>query len=174
MNRQFQLASKRRTVYSDNLNALFERSFSDICKCFDSRKRNGGTQKWVDFTHAFWHMDYVEKTKFQRFLRTLPQMVQVSRLQFQQQQGFERALPFEDAVVLTPKSEVTKVLVREIANQLPVARTLSRFTGQKWNGLPPRCRSALLWCRYTAFGRLSGRSSWQRLGMCFALNTGSL
>ena len=59
MNRQFQLAIKQKTAAANNLIALQEQSFPGIHKLFDSPVRSDGTQKWVDFTHDFWHTDYV-------------------------------------------------------------------------------------------------------------------
>ena len=59
MNRQFQLAIKQKTAAANNLIALQEQSFPGIRKLFDSPVRSDGTQKWVDFTHDFWHTDYV-------------------------------------------------------------------------------------------------------------------
>ena len=59
LNRQFQLASKQKTATANNLIALQEQSFPGIRKLFDSPVRSDGTQKWVDFTHDFWHVDCV-------------------------------------------------------------------------------------------------------------------
>ena len=59
MNRQFQLAIKQKTATANSLIALQEQSFPGIRKLFDSPVRSDGTQKWVDFTHDFWHTDYV-------------------------------------------------------------------------------------------------------------------
>ena len=67
LNRQFQLASKQRTVCSNNLIALLEQSFPSIRKCFDSPVRNDGTQNWVDFAHTFWHVDCVRKQSLNAF-----------------------------------------------------------------------------------------------------------
>ncbi len=62
LNRQFQLASKQKTATANNLIALQEQSFPGIRKLFDSPVRSDGTQKWVDFTHDFWHVDCVRCT----------------------------------------------------------------------------------------------------------------
>lgn len=59
LNRQFQLASKQKTATANNLIALQEQSFPGIRKLFDSPVRSDGTQKWVDFTHDFYHVDCV-------------------------------------------------------------------------------------------------------------------
>ena len=67
LNRQFQLASKRKTAVSNNLIALLEQSFPGVRKCFDSPVRKDGTQKWVDFVYTFWHADCVRKNSLNVF-----------------------------------------------------------------------------------------------------------
>ena len=61
LHRQFQLATKTKTAQGNNLIALQEQSFPGIRKCFESPVRSDGHQKWVDFTHTFWHADCVRK-----------------------------------------------------------------------------------------------------------------
>ena len=67
LNRQFQLASKQKTATANNLIALQEQSFPGIRKLFDSPVRSDGTQKWVDFTHDFWHVDCVRSSSQNAF-----------------------------------------------------------------------------------------------------------
>ena len=83
MNRQFQLAIKQKTATANNLIALQEQSFPGIRKLFDSPVRSDGTQKWVDFTHDFWHTDCVRSWQSERFYRALPQVVQAKPLPVQ-------------------------------------------------------------------------------------------
>lgn len=67
LNRQFQLASKQKTATANNLIALQEQSFPGIRKCFEGPARQDGTQKWVDFTYTFWHVDCVRKHSLNTF-----------------------------------------------------------------------------------------------------------
>ena len=67
MNRQFQLAIKQKTATANNLIALQEQSFPGIRKLFDSPVRGDGTQKWVDLTHDFWHVDCVRSGSLNAF-----------------------------------------------------------------------------------------------------------
>lgn len=67
LNRQFQMASKNRTACSNNLVALLEQSFPGIRSHFTSPPRADGSQKWVDFVGAFWHLDCVRGVSLNAF-----------------------------------------------------------------------------------------------------------
>ena len=118
LNRQFQLASKQRTACSNNLIALLEQSFPGIRKCFDSPVRSDGTQKWVDFAHTFWHVDCVRKQSCSAFSERYRKWCKRHGYFFKQSNAEKVYALAKNAVVLVPKSKVTKVLVQEAANQL--------------------------------------------------------
>ena len=118
LNRQFQLASKQRTACSNNLIALLEQSFPGIRKCFDSPVRSDGTHKWVDFAHTFWHVDCVWKQSLNAFSELYRKWCKRHGYFFKQSKAEEVYALAKNAVVLVPKSEITKVLVQEAANQL--------------------------------------------------------
>lgn len=118
LNRQFQLASKQRTACSNNLIALLEQSFPSIHKCFNSPIRSDGTQKWVDFVHTFWHVDCVRKQSLNAFSERYRKWCKRHGYFFKQSNVEEVYSLAENAVVLVPKSDVTKVLVQQAANQL--------------------------------------------------------
>ena len=118
LNRQFHLASKQKTATSNNLIALLEQSFPGVRKCFDSPVRSDGTQKWVDFAHDFWHADCVRKHSLATFMERYRKWCKRHGYHFRQgtaQQVYDLA---KSVVVLVPKSDLTKVLVQEAANQL--------------------------------------------------------
>ena len=118
LNRQFHLASKQKTATSNNLIALLEQSFPGVRKCFDSPVRSDGTQKWVDFAHDFWHADCVRKHSLAAFTERYRKWCKRHGYHFRQgtaQQVYDLA---KSVVVLVPKSDLTKVLVQEAANQL--------------------------------------------------------
>lgn len=118
LNRQFQLASKQRTACSNNLIALLEQSFPNIRKCFDSPVRKDGTQKWVDFAHTFWHVDCVRKQSLNTFPERYRKWCKRHHYIFKQSNAEKVYTLAKNAVVLVPKSDVTKILVQEAANQL--------------------------------------------------------
>lgn len=128
LNRQFQLASKQRTASSNNLIALLEQSFPGIRKCFDSPVRSDGTQKWVDFAHAFWHVDCVRKQSLNAFSERYRKWCKRHGYFFKQANAEEIYTLAKNAVVLVPKSDVTKVLIQEAANQLTsISRSVETY-----------------------------------------------
>ena len=128
LNRQFQLASKQRTASSNNLIALLDQSFPGIRKCFDSPVRSDGTQKWVDFAHAFFHVDCVRKQSLNAFSERYRKWCKRHGYFFKQANAEEIYTLAKNAVVLVPKSDVTKVLIQEAANQLTsISRSVETY-----------------------------------------------
>ena len=128
LKRQFQLASKQRTASSNNLIALLEQSFPGVRKCFDSPVRSDGTQKWVDFAHAFWHVDCVRKQSLNAFSERYRKWCKRHGYFFKQANAEEIYTLAKNAVVLVPKSDVTKVLIQEAANQLTsISRSVETY-----------------------------------------------
>ena len=118
LNRQFQLVSKQKTATANNLIALQEQSFPGIRKCFDSPIRKDGTQKWVDFTYTFWHVDCVRKHSLNAFSARYQKWCKRHGYIFKQSKAEEVYALAKSAVVLVPASKTTKLLVQEAANQL--------------------------------------------------------
>lgn len=118
LNRQFHLASKQKTATSNNLIALLEQSFPCVRKCFDSPVRRDGTQKWVDFSHDFWHADCVRKHSLAAFTERYHKWCKRHGYNFKQSTAQKVYDLAKSAVVLVSKGNLTKVLVQEAANQL--------------------------------------------------------
>ena len=128
LNRQFQLASKQKTASSNNLIALLEQSFPGIRKCFEGPVRKDGTQKWVDFAHTFWHADCVRKLSLNAFAERYRKWCKRNRYQFSTEKTDEVYELAKSAVVLVSKTEVTKVLIKEAANQLTsISRSVETY-----------------------------------------------
>lgn len=131
LNRQFQLASKQRTATANNLIALQEQSFPGIRKCFDSPVRKDGTQKWVDFTYTFWHVNCVRKHSLNAFAERYRKWCSRHGYIFKQSNAEAVYALAKAAVVLVPESEVTKLLVREAANQLTsISRSVETYRAE--------------------------------------------
>ena len=128
LNRQFQLASKQKTATANNLIALQEQSFPGIRKLFDSPVRSDGTQKWVDFTHDFWHVDCVRNGSQNAFTERYRKWCKRNRYQFSMEKAAEVYALAKSAVVLVQKTSVTKTLVQESANQLTaISRSVETY-----------------------------------------------
>ncbi len=118
LNRQFHLAVKQKTATANNLIALQEQSFPGIRKCFTSPVRKDGAQKRVDFTHDFWHIDCVWGVSKNAFTERYRKWCKRHDYKFKQDKAEEVYTLAKSVVVLVAKSEVTKLLIQESADQL--------------------------------------------------------
>lgn len=70
LNRQYQQASKLKTMMNNNLISLLDLTFPGINKLFTSPSRESdGHEKWVDFVLAFPHCDMISKLTIKFFSR---------------------------------------------------------------------------------------------------------
>lgn len=131
LNRQFQLASKNRTACSNNLVALLEQSYPDIRSMFDSPVRSDGSQKWVDFVDSFWHVDCVAKLSLNAFTERYRKWCKRHGYNFSERKAAEIHAKAKGLFPLVPKSEVTKLLVKEAVTQLnTISRTVETFRAE--------------------------------------------
>ncbi len=131
LNRQFQLASKQKTETANNLIALTEQSFPGIRKCFESPVRKDGAQKWVDFIHDFYHVDCVRKDNLKNFTERYQKWCKRHGYLFSTAKAEQVHNLAKSAVVLVSKSDVTKVLVQETANQLTsISRSVETYRSE--------------------------------------------
>ena len=131
MNRQFQLAIKQKTATANNLIALQEQSFPGIRKLFDSPVRSDGTQKWVDFTHDFWHVDCVRSGSLNAFTERYRKWCKRNRYQFSTEKAAKVYALAKSAVVLVQKTSVTKTLVQAAADQLTaISRSVETYRSE--------------------------------------------
>lgn len=131
MNRQFQMAIKQKTAAANNLIALQEQSFPGIRKLFDSPLRSDGTQKWVDLTHDFWHVDCVRSGSLDAFTERYRKWCKRNRYQFSTEKAAEVYALAKSAVVLVQKTSVTKTLVQAAADQLTaISRSVETYRSE--------------------------------------------
>ena len=140
---------------------------------------NRWNRQWVDFAHTFWHVDCVRKQSYNAFSERYQKWCKRHGYFFKQSNAEEVYALAKNAVVLAPKSGVTKVLVQEssyrkLQTSSPAPHVLSRLTAQKWNVLRPCCRSTLSLWRCTVSESPSALSSWLRSAMCSVLNESNL
>ena len=131
LNRQFQLASKQKTATANNLIALQEQSFPGIRKLFDSPVRSDGTQKWVDFTHDFYHVDCVRSGSQNTFTERYRKWCKRNHFFFNDTATTEIYALAKSAVVLVQKTPLTKTLLQEAANQLTaISRSVETYRSE--------------------------------------------
>ena len=131
LNRQFQLASKQKTATANNLIALQEQSFPGIRKLFDSPVRSDGTQKWVDFTYDFYHVDCVRSGSQNTFTERYRKWCKRNHYNFNAGKAAEIYALAKSAVVLVQKTPLTKTLLQEAANQLTaISRSVETYRSE--------------------------------------------
>ena len=131
LNRQFQLASKQKTATANNLIALQEQSFPGIRKLFDSPVRSDGTQKWVDFTHDFYHVDCVRSGSQNTFTERYRKWCKRNHYNFNAGKAAEIYALAKSAVVLVQKTPLTKTILQEAANQLTaISRSVETYRSE--------------------------------------------
>ena len=131
LNRQFQLSSKIKTAYTNNLTALLEQNYPAVRTHFTSPVRADGSQKWVDFVDTFWHVDCVREVSLNAFTERYRKWCKRHGYNF----GAEKAAEvYEDAkerIALVPKGEVAKTLVKQAVAQLnAVSRTVEVYRAE--------------------------------------------
>ena len=125
LNRQFHLASKNRTACSNNLVALLDQSFPGVRGWFDSPVRKDGSQKWVDFTLTFWHVDRVRSASLASFTERYRKWCKRHGYNFSAEKATLIHREAGEMIALIPKSPTSKLLIQEAASQL---LSLSRMT----------------------------------------------
>ncbi len=131
LNRQFQLASKNRTACSNNLVALLEQSYPGVRSLFNSPVRSDGSQKWVDFVDTFWHVDCVAKLSLNAFTERYRKWCKQHGYNFSERKAAEIHEKAKGLFPLVPKSDVTKLMVKEAATQLnTISRTVEVFRAE--------------------------------------------
>ena len=128
LNRQFQLASKNRTACSNNLIALLEQSYPGVRSLFNSPVRLDGSQKWVDFADTFWHVDCVAKLSLNAFTERYRKWCKRHGYNFSVAKAAEIHENARTLFPLVPKSDTTKLLVKEAITQLnTISHTAEAF-----------------------------------------------
>lgn len=131
LNRQFQLASKNRTACSNNLVALLEQTFPGIRSQFTSPPRADGSQKWVDFVDTFWHVDCVRDVSLNAFTERYRKWCARHGYQFSSAKAAEIHAAAKSKIALVPKSQVSKLLVKEAVAQLnAVSRSVEVYRAE--------------------------------------------
>lgn len=118
LNRQFQQASGQRTASVNNLIALLEQSFPGIRKLFDSPPRADGHQKWVDFVSAYPHADCVRGVSLKKFTKSYQKWCKSEKYNFSEEKAAEIYTAAQEMVVLTPRTELHELMVRQAAEQV--------------------------------------------------------
>ena len=131
LNTQFQLASKSKTAFTNNLIALLEQNYPGIRKHFPSPARPDGSEKWVDYVGTFWHIDCVRKLSLNTFTERYLKFCRKHGYNFSEEKVAELYRHAHSTIALVPKSDISKLMVKEAVNQLgSISRTVETYRAE--------------------------------------------
>jgi transposase len=134
LNRQFQLASKQRTAFNNNLVDLLEQTFPTLRKLFESPVRADGTQKWVDFAETFWHADCVRKLSLNAFTEKYLKWCRKHGYNFSAEKAAAVHSAAKELVVLVLKTEINKFMIQQATRQLTfISQSVESYRAQMLN-----------------------------------------
>ena len=118
MNRQFGFYMKHKTAMKNNLIGILDQTYPGANTYFDSPARSNGSQKWVDFTSTYWHVDCVRKMSLNTFTDHYQKWCKRNKYNFSQAKAEEIYGTAKELVPVLPKDEVTKLIIKQAVEQL--------------------------------------------------------
>ena len=118
MNRQYGLYSKNKTAFKNNLISLLDQTYPGVNALFDSPVRKDGSQKWVDFAAAFWHVDCVRSVSQLAFIERYHKWCKRHGYNFSSDRAAEIHSEAKNLITMLPKAPLSKLLVQEGISQL--------------------------------------------------------
>ena len=118
LNRQQSLYAKTKTMMKNNLIALLDQTYPGVNALFDSPVREDGSQKWVDFATAFWHVDCVRNMSLTAFAERYRKWCKRHGYNFSQSKAVEVHTGAQDLIAMLPKDALTKTMVRQAIDAL--------------------------------------------------------
>lgn len=138
MNRQFGFYMKHKTAMKNNLISILDQTYPGVNTYFDSPARDDGSQKWVDFASAYWHVDCVRKMSFNAFAQHYQKWCKRKKYNFSKTKAEEIYGKAKELVPVLPKDDLTKKILHQAIDQLDLAsktveglRTLMNETAAK-------------------------------------------
>ena len=118
MNRQFSFYTDQKTAMKNNLIALLDQTFPGANGFFDSPARSDGSQKWVDYVYTYWHVDCVRGKSLSAFTEHYRNWCKRKGYNFSAGKAEEIYRVAADLIAVFPKSENTKMLIRQAVTLL--------------------------------------------------------
>ena len=138
MNRQFDFYMKHKTAMKNNLISILDQTYPGANTYFDSPAREDGSQKWVDFSATYWHVDCVRKMSLTAFINHYQKWCHRRRYIFSKSKAEEIYGKAKELVPVLPKDDITKLIIKQAVDQLNSAsitveslRTLMNETASK-------------------------------------------
>ncbi len=133
--RQYQQYSKVQTILKNNLISLLDTTFPGINRLFSSPVRADGREKWLDFVDTFWHCECVSKLSENTFSAKYQKWCQRNGYNYSQTKASELHSFARTCVTSLPKSETTKLLVKQAVVQLQATSSALAALRQEMNNL---------------------------------------
>ena len=131
MNRQFGFYMKHKTAMKNNLIGILDQTYPGVNTYFDSPAREDGSQKWVDFAAAFWHVDSVRNLSLSAFTERYRKWCKRRGYQFSATKAAEIHAESKELIPMQPRNPLSKVMVQEAIAQLnTVSKTVEVFRGE--------------------------------------------
>lgn len=105
-----------RKVKSDNADALKIARYT-----LDSPVREDGSQKWINFIAAYWHVDSVRKRSQGAFIEHYQKWCKHRKYNFSRSKAVEIYETSKELVSVLPKHDLTKVIIKQVVEQLNTA-----------------------------------------------------
>lgn len=118
MNRQYALYTRSKTAMKNNLIALLDQTYPGANALFSSPAREDGSQKWVDFAAAFWHVDCVRGMAQTAFIERFHTWCKRHGYNFNSMKATEIYLEAKNLIAMLPKDSLTKLLIQQAIDQL--------------------------------------------------------
>lgn len=131
--RQYQQYSKVQTILKNNLISLLDTTFPSINRLFNSPIRSDGREKWLDFVDTFWHCECVSKLSENAFSAKCQKWCQRNGYNFSQTKAQQLHSFARSCITSLPKSETTKLLVKQAIVQLQATSSALAALKQEMN-----------------------------------------
>ena len=121
--RQYRQYSKVQTVLKNNLISLLDTVFPNANRLFSSPIRGDGSEKWVDFVAEFWHCRCVSEKSERAFTSKYLRWCRKHGYNFREAKAHTIYTEASGHIGVMPKSETTKLLVKQAVSQLRATST---------------------------------------------------
>jgi len=121
MNRQFDFYMHHKTAMKNNLIGILDQTYPGVNSYFESPARDDGSQKWVDFATAYWHVDCVRKMSLNAFIDHYQKWCKRKKYNFSKSKAEEIYGTAKELVPVLPKDDLTKLIIKQAVDQLNTA-----------------------------------------------------
>ena len=118
INRQFAFYMKHKTAMKNNLISILDQTYPGVNTYFNSPARSDGSQKWVDFAAAYWHVECIRKMSLNAFIEHYQKWCKRRNYNFRQSKAEEIYEKTKELVSVLPKNNTTKLMVKQAVEQL--------------------------------------------------------